>query len=254
MRISPAFRGGFVERWLSPPLRGSWRGACLILVLSSIGSYVEVTAQKYAAPLVVADTATSHTDSCIFYSVGDFAQGGIIFWVDETRQHGLVCAKVDQSSKISWSAGTHTRTMAIGDGPFAGEANTIIIISNQGLGDTKPYAASLCNELQITENGKTYGDWYLPSREELNLMYLNRYVIDSTAIANGGERFYRGGLNENRNSYWSSTDFNYRTPNIDLKIDWDHGAYKHNFTRGDKDSQIRAKKYLLFSVRAVRAF
>jgi len=27
------------------------------------------------------------------YTVGDFAQGGIVFWVDETGQHGLVAAK-----------------------------------------------------------------------------------------------------------------------------------------------------------------
>ena len=31
----------------------------------------------------------------ITYSVGDFARGGIVFWVDETGQHGLVCAKTD---------------------------------------------------------------------------------------------------------------------------------------------------------------
>jgi hypothetical protein len=27
------------------------------------------------------------------YKVGDFAHGGIVFWVDETGQHGLVSAK-----------------------------------------------------------------------------------------------------------------------------------------------------------------
>ena len=36
----------------------------------------------------------------IIYEVGDFALGGIIFWVDETGQHGLVCAKEDQSTGI----------------------------------------------------------------------------------------------------------------------------------------------------------
>ena len=29
------------------------------------------------------------------YQLGDFAQGGIIFWLDETGKHGLVCSKKD---------------------------------------------------------------------------------------------------------------------------------------------------------------
>lgn len=27
------------------------------------------------------------------YSVGDFAQGGVIFWLDPSRQHGLFCTR-----------------------------------------------------------------------------------------------------------------------------------------------------------------
>lgn len=109
------------------------------------------------------------------YSIGDFTQGGIVFWVDETGEHGLVCAKEDQNggSTIRWYAGTNGNTQAKGDGPFSGEMNTAIIISAQvAIGDDgTTYAARICSELQITEGGKTYGDWYLPSKQELNLMY-----------------------------------------------------------------------------------
>ena len=31
------------------------------------------------------------------YEIGDIAHGGIVFWVDETGEHGLVAATVDQS-------------------------------------------------------------------------------------------------------------------------------------------------------------
>jgi hypothetical protein len=133
------------------------------------------------------------------YSIGDFAHGGIVFWVDETGQHGLVCAKSDQSAGVRWDAGTYTYTMALGDGPFSGELNTSIIIANQGYGDGATYAARICNELQITEGGKTYGDWYLPSKEELNLMYVNKTAIDVTALANSGTAFAL-------DYYWSSTE------------------------------------------------
>jgi hypothetical protein len=169
------------------------------------------------------------------YAVGDFAQGGIVFWLDETGQHGLVCAKQDQSSTARWSAGTITNTMAKGDGPLSGEMNTAIIIANQSYGDGTTYSARICNELQITENGKTYGDWYLPSRNELTLMYENRGAINTTATANGGTSFASW-------MYWSSTE-------IDATK-----AYLVWFYEGTGQSDPKEKHFSGFNVRAVRAF
>jgi len=168
------------------------------------------------------------------YSVGDFAQGGIVFWVDETGQHGLVCAKEDQSTVASWYAGTYGNTQAKGDGPYAGEANTSIIIAAQvAIGDDgSTYAARICNELQINEGGFTYGDWYLPSKEELNLMNLNKTTIDATATSNGGSAFATA-------YYWSSTEF-------DILYSW-----LHDFDNG---GQISFDKISTYRVRAVRAF
>ena len=133
------------------------------------------------------------------YQVGDFAQGGVIFSVDASGEHGLVCAKNDQSAGIKWSAGSVGNTPARGDGPGAGAMNTIIIITSQAaLGDNgDTTAARLCNELQIFEGGISYGDWYLPSKDELNLMYLNKAIIDSTATANGGSIFSLDNLSKN---------------------------------------------------------
>lgn len=168
------------------------------------------------------------------YKVGDFAQGGIVFWVDETGQHGLVCAKEDQSSNARWYAGTYGSTQAKGDGPFSGEANTSIIIAVQvAIGDDgETYAARICNELQITEGGKTYSDWYLPSKEELNLMYQNMPVIEATSTANGGSTFAD-------DYYWSSTEEN------------GEQAWQQNFGSGN---QKELNKIFLLSVRTIRAF
>ncbi|MDD2965579.1 MAG: DUF1566 domain-containing protein [Bacteroidales bacterium] len=168
------------------------------------------------------------------FMVGDFAQGGIVFWVDETGQHGLVCAKNDQSTAVRWYAGTYGNTQAKGDGPYAGEANTSIIIAAQvAIGDDgSTYAARICNELQITEGGKTYGDWYLPSKEELNLMYQNKATIDATAGANGGSGFASA-------YYWSSTE----STNSDARIQLFSNGYQYN-----------SIKNVTNRVRAVRAF
>lgn len=168
------------------------------------------------------------------YSIGDFAQGGIVFWVDETRQHGLVCAKDDQSTGVRWYAGTYGNTQAKGDGPYAGKANTTIIIAVQAaIGDDgAPYAARICNELQITEGGKTYGDWYLPSKEELNKINQNKAAIETALTANGGSGF-------GTNTYWSSTE------NVN------YFAWYYRFGSG---YSLGANKEFTYRVRAVRAF
>jgi len=169
------------------------------------------------------------------YTVGDFALGGIVFWVDETGQHGLVCAKTDQNSG-RWYAGTYGNTQAKGDGPLAGEMNTAIIIASQvAIGDDgSTYAARICAELQITEGGKTYGDWYLPSKEELNLMYQNKATIDVTAIANGGNGFAS-------DYYWSSTEYGNK-----FRFAWNQDFGNGGQGYGSKDTT--------YYVRAIRAF
>jgi hypothetical protein len=193
------------------------------------GIAVNTKAIQDTAAQIRADIPSVNT-----YSAGDFAQGGIVFWVDETGQHGLVCAKEDQSTGVKWYPGTLGSTQAKGDGPFAGEANTsIIIAAHVAIGDDgSPYAARICNELQVTEDGKTYGDWYLPSKEELNLMYQNKATINTTARANGGSDFAIS-------YYWSSSEGN------------SDDAWMQDFDQG---YPINDNKYYVLYVRAVRAF
>jgi hypothetical protein len=142
------------------------------------------------------------------YSVGDFAQGGVVFYVDETGEHGLVCAKDDQATPpgTKWYAGTYLYTMATGEGVYSGEMNTALIVARQEFGDGTNYAALVCAELEVTENGESYGDWYLPSRYELNLIYENKATINATATANGGtalqEDYYYSSTETSHNSVW----------------------------------------------------
>ncbi len=200
------------------------------------GSETKVTAGTNITVTGTGTTASPYIINVKIYQIGDFAQGGIVFWVDETGEHGLVCAKSDQDggSGIRWYAGTTGVTRATGDGPFSGEANTAIIIAAQvAIGDDgNTYAASFCNELQITEGGKTYGDWYLPSKEELNLMYQNISAINTTATNNGGVAFAA-------DYYWSSTEYNISS------------AWKQYFYDG---GQYYYSKTTTNRVRAVRAF
>ena len=105
------------------------------------------------------------------HKIGDAYGGGIVFYVYDGGQHGLIAATEDLND-IRWSA-TLTTTGSRANGVGAGKANTILIIANQAPVDGAPFAASVCNEYQ----GGGYGDWYLPSSSELNLLWAHRDLV-----------------------------------------------------------------------------
>lgn len=166
------------------------------------------------------------------YSVGDFAHGGVVFWVDETGQHGLVAAKEDIGS-IQWYNGTNTDTEANGSGVYSGEMNTLLIVADQG-SNSKTYAAGLCAEYNVLEDGVTYGDWYLPSKAELDLLYQNKEIIDTKATENGGSSF-------TSDYYWSSTEV----------ANNNNYAEVQDFSNGEQSIYFKNSDY---NVRAIRAF
>ena len=115
----------------------------------------------------------SFTTSSI--SIGDPYQGGIVAYIltvgdpgyDAGVQHGFVATTADKTAAIWGCSGTSiTTSEAIG----AGNANTTAIITACS---TAGIVAKLCADL--VEGGNS--DWYLPSRNELAKMYLNRALI-----------------------------------------------------------------------------
>ena len=159
------------------------------------------------------------------YNIGDSYGGGIVFFVYDGGQHGLIAATEDQSPGIRWYGGSDTNTRARADGIGAGLKNTAIIIANQGSVDGNAFAATVCNEYSVTAGDVTYGDWYLPSKHELELLYLQK--VEATV----------GGFSDNY--YWSSTEYD----NIN--------AWGQYFSNGDQSPNV---KNFTLNVRAVRAF
>jgi hypothetical protein len=75
----------------------------------------------------------------------------------------------------------------------------------------------------VTVGGVTYGDWYLPSKYELNLLYIERARVGNFSTS----------------YYWSSTETdNYR-------------AWFQIFSSGNQTNYL---KYNTYYVRAIRAF
>jgi len=159
----------------------------------------------------------------LLHTIGESYGGGIVFYIYDGGQHGLIAATSDQSTGIRWYGGSYTKTRAMADGVGAGLKNTSIIIANQGSVDGNAFAATVCNEYSVTVGGVTYSDWYLPSKYELNLLYLQKNVVGGFAS----------------DYYWSSTEYN------------DGFAWLQFFNTG---YQNYVGKYGTYYVRAVRAF
>ena len=134
------------------------------------------------------------------YTIGQAALGGIIAYINgggSTGTSGLVAAVADFPGNFTWGCAFTGIPGADGTAIGTGNQNTIDIMAecpDAGI------AARLCGDL--TEGG--YSDWYLPSKDELNTLYINREAI--------------GGFSSL--DYWSSTELN------------DGFAWKQEFNRG----------------------
>ena len=124
--------------------------------------------------------------------VDDAYQGGKIAYILQKgdpgyvagQTHGLIADTADASAGIEWSNIHNGVAGASGKAIGTGKANTTAIVGQAGC---NAGAADLCS--QLTRGG--YSDWYLPSWEELNKVFVNRAAI-------GG--FVSDGY------YWSSSE------------------------------------------------
>ena len=165
--------------------------------------------------------------------VGDFIEGGIVFYLDETGQHGLVAAiedltedaTIDGEGNPGYQWGCFATWLSGADGQAIGTGyqNTLDIVS--GCSET-PIAASEA----LAYESEGYSDWYLPSLNELNEMY--------NTIGAGS---LDGNIGDFSNDwYWSSSESN------------NYGAYDINFSDGSTGNF--SSKTKIVRVRVIRSF
>lgn len=162
-------------------------------------------------------SATGGGSSNDFY-LGQDTLGGIVFYIymgSDGNQHGLIVNK--NESTAQWqSSSTTTNATRSWDGVY-----------NTGLMTSSP-ASTYVNGL--TDGGFT--DWYLPSIDELSILWHNRFHANNALNAGGFT------LLSNTANYWSSTEYDAAYA---FYFDFNWGAGSNN-------------KPSTYSVRAVRAF
>jgi len=157
-------------------------------------------------------------------SIGDNYGGGKVAYILQSgdpgyivgETHGFIVSTLDQGIEIMWWNGTYISTGATATALGSGKSNTDLILTVQG--NSGIYAAKLCKDY----NGGGYSDWYLPSKDELHKIWINKAVL---------------GISES--DYWSSSE-----------VSETNACYEY-FHIG---SQLDENKMSACKVRAIRNF
>jgi len=151
--------------------------------------------------------------------------GGLVFYEQGFISDGwryLEAAPSDQDGYQAWTDVTDVEIGASAQGTDIGTGclNTLAIITQTGHTTS---AAQACSSFSRENNSITYNDWFLPSIDELTLLYTNLY-------SNG-----YGDLNTD--SYWSSSEVNASVAKFQYFYD---NTSPGNYAKSNPSVRVRA--------------
>jgi Protein of unknown function (DUF1566) len=189
------------------------------------------TSQLLSVPyaLYAANAGTATGGGNFTHYIGEQYGGGVILhlWKDNAGlEHGLIVALTEQSTSQVWSNISSTEIGASGQSTWDGLSNSNAIVGQAGHTSS---AAKLC--LDMVSGGQS--DWYLPSIQELIMLYNNYYTVAKALSQISGATQFTSTY------YWSSSEGD------------SYYALCCDFGGGHVSLD---SKNLTFYVRAVRAF
>lgn len=136
--------------------------------------------------------------------IGEEYGGGVVFhlWKDTLGiEHGLILDLTELSTSYIWSNVVDTLIGPTAQSYWDGLSNSNAIVAQAGHTTS---AAALC--LNSTSGG--YSDWYLPSLNELIILYQNKLEVNKKLSSiNGATVLKRYDVVVGVNSYLSSTEY-----------------------------------------------
>jgi len=149
---------------------------------------------------------------------GKTYEGGLIFYLNPADGTGMVATPIESQNFWSvWGCYVEEIDGAEGTAIGTGAQNTKEIIAGC---NTKGIAAHICDEL----NKNNKDDWFLPSKDELNLIYTNLKVKG------------HGGFNPF--TYWSSTEASI------------YGVWIQDFANGDQGAKDKQNNQSTLAARS----
>ncbi len=210
----------------TPTINATLCAVLLLLAMYSHAAQTQTQTKVVVIPLLGDDAPMP-----IKYKIGDTGPaGGIVFHVTNEGLNGLEAAPVDQAENVRWGC-LNSNVDGVIDvaptspDPNSGAANTpLIAVQCPQRGSL---AAAVFAAVYVWPNGQI--DGFLPNKEELNLLYAQRNIVEGFFPELGSsDRFY-----------WSSSESS------------DTAAWLQDFRDGFINSGTKDRSD---RVRAIRAF
>ncbi len=173
-----------------------------------------------SVPFVVCLTLSANSQT---FTLGQKYEGGIIFYIDSTGNHGLIASITDLGKTLGRQGGLNKDNLERADKEVTSKPASSRVFNTQDCGDDATCAERMCTYYSVAVGNVTYRNWYLPSKYELNLLYEQKKIV--------------GGFSDD--FYWSSTMDDYGL------------LWLLNFSNA---TQYRKGRYCIGYVRAIRAF
>jgi hypothetical protein len=156
----------------------------------------------------------SRNDSIKHY-VGELFGGGVVFAVDESKQHGLICSMSDIRDPVSSQFDLKQESMPIKNNP-----DTKALQSKDYVVNNRDRAVDLCDSYSNSNYGTgTFSNWHLPTIDELKILYNIKNEINKTL-----EKFGNNVTDPLNKVYWSSSKMQSEIMDSYYQFNFEDGA------------------------------